>query len=94
MNIAPISEPNTMMPAHGRDPEDRARRDLQVVERVGGALLADDEADERGHRHEAEPDRGRVGVGNHAKLIARINAPDEHDRRARPRGCRRDPWSR
>ena len=33
MNIAPISEPKTMIPAHGRDPEDAAAGDVQVVER-------------------------------------------------------------
>ena len=33
--------------AHGRHPEGRACGDLQVVERVLGAALADDEQDER-----------------------------------------------
>ena len=34
MKAMPINEPNTMMPAHGRDPERSARGDLEVVQRV------------------------------------------------------------
>ena len=81
MNIAPISEPNTMMPAHGRHPEDRPRGDVEVVERIGGSPLSDHEADERGHADDREPEhQPSAQSGTAAKLIARITAPTSDDR--------------
>ena len=50
MNIAPMSEPNTMMPGAGRDPERPSRGDVQVVQRVARAALANDEGDAGGDR--------------------------------------------
>ena len=47
MNIASMSEPNTISPRTPR-PRTWARGDVQVVERVPRAALADDEGDQSG----------------------------------------------
>ena len=50
MNIAPISEPNTMMPATAATQNIRRAGDVEVVERVARPALADDERDRRPRR--------------------------------------------
>ena len=73
-------------PGAGGDPEDPPAGDVQVVQRVRGAALADDEGDQRGDA------RGRRGpsasvplFGTGAKLIARISAPTRTTDRMPPR---------
>ena len=46
MNMAPISEPKTMMPPTAATQKVRRRGDLEVIQRVLGAALPDDEQDE------------------------------------------------
>ena len=47
MNIAPISEPNTIRPAQAATQNVGRAADVQVVERVRRAALADEEGDQR-----------------------------------------------
>ena len=86
MNIAPISEPNTMIPAQRRDPEVGRRADLQVVERVRGPPLTDEEQRQRRRPRRANSTSTSVpSFGTGAKLIAEDQRADQHDERMPPR---------
>ncbi len=70
----------------GGDPERRPGRDVEVVERVRGPALADDERDRRPPtaRIASAGDERALVRAPAAKLIARMSAADQR----RPRGCR------
>ena len=59
MNIAPISEPKTMIPAQAATQKIRRVGHLEVIERRAGAALAHDEGGDRRQGDDAEPDRQR-----------------------------------
>ena len=80
MNIAPISDPKTMIPAHGGDPEHAARGDVQVVQRVGGPLLADDEGDPCDDRDAEQREGERPGIRDRREVDAEDRRPDHHRR--------------
>ena len=63
----------------GSDPEDPPARDLEVVERVRGAALPDDERDARGDDDDREADDERAHVGDRREVDARISAPTRSD---------------
>ena len=69
-----------MMPAHAATQKVAAGGDVEVVERVLGAALADDEGDDGGDRDRREAERERPLSGTGAKLIARMSAPTSSDR--------------
>ena len=75
-----------MMPAHAATQNDPAAGDVQVVERVRRAALADDEArPARSDRDRRQPDASAPLFGTGAKLIARISAPTSTTERTPPR---------
>ena len=85
-NMAAISEPKTMIPAHAATQKMRRDGDVQVVERVRGAALADEEGDERRRlRSRARPSTSAPSFGTGAKLIARMSAPTSTTERIPPR---------
>ena len=60
MNIAPISEPNTIKPAQAATQNGRPGGHVQVVERVLRPPLADEEGDQRGGRDDEQARAMRV----------------------------------
>ena len=69
-----------MMPATRGDPERRARRDLEVVERVRSPALADVEGDERDERDRAEHEGRRLAVRHGREVDREDQRADEHER--------------
>ena len=80
MNIAAISEPNTITPAHAATQKMRRPRDVEVVERGGRASLAQHERDAGGERDQPEPERERAAV-RHRREVDR-----QHERRDEQHG--------
>ena len=81
MNIAPISEPNTMIPAQAATQKIAAAGDVEVVERVrarvaGGARTRPPAASAMTPR----PSDERALVGHRREVDRRMSAADEHDR--------------
>ena len=86
MNIAPISEPKTMIPAQAATQKIAPRGDLEVVERVRGPALAEHEGaggGERDQRRARSPASPLPGTG--AKLIASTSAATSTIERMPPR---------
>ena len=79
MYIAPMSEPKTMMPAHGRHPERRTGGYVEVVERVRGATLSDDERDAGRQRHDGERHHERSLVGHGREVDGQDERRDQDD---------------
>ena len=80
MNIAPISEPNTMIPAKAPTQKVGRAATVQVVERVARAALAHEERDRREDRDAAEDERGGLGLRHRREVDREDQAPDEHQR--------------
>ena len=57
MNIAPISEPKTMIPATAATQNTRREAIFEVVQRVGDASLANDERDPGNDRDDEQGER-------------------------------------
>ena len=62
MNIAPISEPKTMIPATAATQNTRREAIVEVVQRVRDAPLADDERDPGDDRDGEQAERERALV--------------------------------
>ena len=81
MNIAPISEPNTMIPATAATQKMRRPAMSRSYSGLRGAALADEERDPGGDaRSTASPSASAPSSGTAAKLMARTSAGHEHDR--------------
>ena len=78
--IAPIKEPNTMMPAQAATQKMRPNAMSRSYSGIGCVLLPDDEADPGRDRHGQSPKTTLLSFGTRAKLMAKINAAD-HERR-------------
>jgi hypothetical protein len=80
MNMAPISDPNTMMPATAATQKIGRAATVQVVEGVGRPALTDDERGDRDARPTA-PASPRVPlVGHHREVDADDDRPDHQHR--------------
>ena len=80
MNIAPISEPKTMIPASAATQNVGRAATCEVVERVRSPALADVEGDQRGERDRAEHERERRPVRHGCEVDREDQRPDEHER--------------
>ena len=76
MNIAAMSEPNTMMPATAATQKMRRRGDVEVVERVARTALADHERAGGRRGDDTETDRERALVGNGGEVDAEDQRAD------------------
>ena len=83
MNMAPISDPKTMMPAAGSHPEHAPRGDLEVVQRVGDTLLAQDERDTRDQRHDDQAE-GEPSFARDRREVDGQDQPADHRGRQDP----------
>ena len=81
MNIAPISEPNTIRPAQAATQNVGRAADVQVVERVRRAALPDEEGDQRrrGDRRTGSIDQRRL-VRDRREVDPEDQRADEQDR--------------
>ena len=81
MNIAPMSEPNTMIPAQRGDPEDPAAGDVEVVERVRARRCRRTKATPAARAIAAETEHERPLVGHRREVDGRgSSAPTSSDR--------------
>ena len=80
MNIAPISEPKTMIPAQAATQKIRRAGDLEVVERRARPPLADHEGAGRGERDDAEADRQRPLARHRGEVDPQHQRRDQQDR--------------
>ncbi len=80
MNIAPISEPKTMIPAQAATQKIRRLGDLEVVQRRAGPPLAQHEGRRRGEGDDAEADRQRPLARHRRQVDPQHQRRDQEDR--------------